>query len=146
MAGACLEGVRATRAARPTRRAEHDRRAFVMRLIGDDARRRAVGMRVPGALELGAIALRAVALEELAVLADIGLDEILGRLLEHRPPLLRVGRKQRGAAPTLQRRSDLPAKIGDVIEPIVEPIGAIRRMAVSGITRDEGAPDLIFLR
>src|SRR5262249_23838497 len=103
MAGARLEGVRAVRAAHAAGWAEHDRRALVVRLVGNDARRGAVGMLVPGALEFGAITLRAVALEELAVLADIGFDEIFRGLLEHRPPLLRVGMQQRGAAPALQR-------------------------------------------
>src|SRR4029453_3894639 len=55
MAGTRLEGVRAVRAAHSARRAEYDRRAFVVRLVGDDARRRVIGMLVPGALELGAV-------------------------------------------------------------------------------------------
>src|SRR5215470_13544294 len=102
MPGARLEGVRAVRAAQRTRRPEHDRRALVVRLVGDDARSGTIGMRVPGALERDAIALWAMALEELPILTNIGLDEILRCLLEHRPPLLRVRRKQRAAAPALQ--------------------------------------------
>ncbi len=146
VAGARLEGVRAVRAAHAARRTEHDRRAFVVRLVSCDARRRAIGMLVPGALELGAIALRAVALEEFLVLADIGLDEILRGLLEDRPPFLGVGVEQRRATPALEAGGDLPTQIGDVVEPVVEPIGAVGRMAVGGVARDKDAPDLILLR
>src|SRR5262245_63367040 len=145
MAGTRLEGMRAVGAAHPARRAGHDRRSFVVRLVGDDARRRVIGMLVPGALELGAVTHWTIALEEFAILADISLDEIIGRVLEHWLPLLGVGIQKRGAAPAVQRRRDLPAEIDDVIKPAVEPIGAVRRMAVGGIARDEGVSDLVLL-
>src|SRR6185295_3900849 len=145
MAGARLEGVRAVRAARAARRTEHDRRAFVVRLVGNDARRRVIGMLVPGALDLRAIALRAITLEEFAILANVGLDEIIRRFLEDRAPLLGVGVEQRRPTPSLERRGDLPAKIGDVIEPVVEPISAVGRMTMCRIARDESAANLISL-
>src|SRR5262245_3914445 len=145
MAGARLEGVRAVRAAHTARRTEDNRRALVMRLVGGDARRRVIGMFIPGALEFGAVALWAILLEEFAIIADMALDRVVRELLEHRPTLVRIAIQQRSATPAVQRRGDLPAEIGNIIEPIVEPIGAIGRMTVRRIARDEGAVDLILL-
>src|SRR5262245_56648553 len=110
MTGAGLQRMRAVRAAHAARRTKHDRRALIMRLVGSDARSRAIGMIVPGALKLAAIALRAVALEEFTIFADVRLDEIFRGLLEDRAPFLGIGVEQRRTAPAVQRRGDLPAK------------------------------------
>src|ERR1700736_6701377 len=145
MAGACFERVRATGAAHAARRAADARRSFVMRLVGQNIRRTGIGMFLPCSRKFYQIALRAVAAEEFAVAADAGLDEVFRSLLENRPPLLAVAREQRRAAPTVERRRKFPTEIDDIVEPIVEAIGAIRRMRMRGIAGDEDATRLVSL-
>src|SRR5215470_15950632 len=107
VAGARLEGMRAVRAGDAAGRTQDHRRALVMGLVGEDARRRGSGRFIPGALERGLIALRAVALQELAVDADAVLNEVLRRLQEHRAPLVGVGLQQGIAAPALEPGGEL---------------------------------------
>src|SRR5262249_38504694 len=91
------------------------------------------------------VALRAVALQELAVDADAVLDEVLRRFQEHRAPLFGVGLQQDIAAPALEPGGELPPQIGDIIKTVVEAVAAIGRMAVGGIAGEEDAAHLIFL-
>src|SRR4051794_23321656 len=102
MPAARLEHVLAMRGGFAARRADHHRRALVARLIDQRAGVHVGLLVLPGALELGLAALRAVALKELAVDADALGDEILGDLLEDRPALFAVGLEQRFAAPALK--------------------------------------------
>src|SRR5262245_2095304 len=83
--------------------------------------------------------------EKIPIGPDTPKDEILGSLLENRLPLLSIGLQQGIAAPAIDARGKLPAKIGNVVEPVVESIAAIGRVAVGGITRNEDAADLISL-
>src|SRR5690242_1346761 len=101
MAGAGYEAVRATGAARRARSTEHDRGAFVMRLVCQNIRRAVTDMVPPSALEFGAIALGSIATQEFAIAADAGLDEIFRGFLEDRAPLFAVSRQQRIAAPAI---------------------------------------------
>src|SRR5215468_5060157 len=128
MAGARFERVRALCAALAAGRPEHNRRAFVMRLVGQDVCRDRIGVVLPGAGELDLVALRAVTAQEFTVATDAGLDEILRRLLENWAPLLAIGGKQRIAAPAPQGRGEFPAEIGDIVETVIETIGAVGRM------------------
>src|SRR5438105_1800653 len=116
-----------------------------MRLVGQNIRRTGIGMFLPCSRKLDRIALRAVTAQEFAVATDAGFDEILRGLLENRPPLFAIACEQRLAAPTVERRRKLPTEIDDIVEPIVEAIGAIRRMRMRGIASDEDAPPLIRL-
>src|SRR3974390_1949293 len=111
MAGASVESMRAARAAHSARRAEHDRRAFVMRLVGQDIRRAEVDMVLPGALKFGSIPFRAIEAQEFPVAANAGFDEVFRGFLENRPPLFAVACEQRIAAPALQFRREFPAEI-----------------------------------
>src|SRR5262245_13079509 len=74
-----------------------------------------------------------------------GYDEILRRLLEDWAPLLAIGGEQRAAAPPLQAGRELPAEVGRILEPVVDAVAAVGRVAVSGIAGDEHAADLIAL-
>src|SRR5258708_6866079 len=145
MSGPRLEHVRAVRAANAARRTCHDRRALVVRLIGQDAFVETGFARRPRALEFLAVALGAVALEEFAVPADAPSDEMLAGLLENRAPLLAVGIEQRLAAPSLQHGRQFPSQVPHVLQAVVEAEPAIGRMAVRGIASDEGPPDPVGL-
>jgi hypothetical protein len=114
-------------------------------LVGQNAGCGRVGVVLPGPLEFVAVALGVVALEEFPVAADAGFDEVFRGLLENRPPLFAVGRKQRLAAPAVERRSKLPAEIDDVIEPVIEAVSAVRRMRMRGVAGDKDAAGLIGL-
>src|SRR5262249_57238111 len=102
-----------------------------------------VGVLFPGLLELGAIAVGAVAAEEFLVALDAGLDEIFRCLLEDRAALVGVGFEQRLAAPAVELRGKLPTEIDDVVEAVVEAVGAVGRMRMRGVAGDEHAADLI---
>ena len=117
-----------------------------MRLVGHDARCGGIGVLVPRPFELGAVALRAVAIHELAVAPDARLDEILRRLLENRAAFLGIGAQQRVAAPALQLGGELPAEIDHVVEAVVETVGAVRRMRMRGVAGNENAAGLVVLR
>src|SRR5579871_1030587 len=99
--------------------------------------------RLPGALEFRAVASRAIARKECGIVPDAGGDEVLGGLLENRPPLFAVGLQQRVASPALQPGRELPAEIGSVLQAVVEAECAVGRMAVRRIPGDEHAPDLV---
>src|SRR5271154_6028339 len=144
MAGGRLEGVAAVSAAGGTGRSEHDRRTLVMRLVSQHARRGGIGVLVPGPLEFGTIALRAIAIQKFLVVLDAGFDEILGGFLENGTPFLGIGCKQRVAAPALEFGGELPAEIDHVVEPIVEAISAVRRMRMGCVAGNENAADLVF--
>src|SRR5262249_50804110 len=101
------------------------------------------GMFLPGALDLGTIALRAVAVEEFPVRPDAPGNEILRRLEEDRAPFLGVGAQQVVASPAREPGGELPAEIGDIIEAAVEPVRSVRRMAVGGVAGDEDAAHLV---
>src|SRR5215471_14598873 len=145
MTGAGLERVRTAGAARPARRAEHDRRALVMRLVSQNIGRAEIDVFLPGLLKFGPIALRAIAAQKFPIAADAGFDEIFRGLLEDRPPLFAVSREQRIAAPAVELRRKLPAEIDDIVEPVVEAIGAVRRMGMRGVAGDEDAAGLVSL-
>src|SRR5579884_505725 len=146
MAAARPKGMAAVGAADAARRTEHDGRAFVMRLVGQNARRGAVGVFLPGPLEFGAVLLRAVAIEEVLILPDAGLDEVFGRLLEDGMALFGIGRKQRLAAPALEHGGKLPAEIDHVVEAVIEAVSAVGGMRMRGIAGDEDVADLILFR
>src|ERR1700761_1995661 len=119
MPSAGLERMRAAGARFRAGRTEHNRRSFVMRLVGRHTRARSAGVILPAALEFLAVLVRAIAREKSRISLDAGFDEILAGLLEDRAPLFGVAREQRIAAPTLERRSKFPAEIGNVVEAVV---------------------------
>src|SRR5215472_6484470 len=132
-----LESVAATNPARRARGSPHDRRAFIVRLV----RRRgylARGPAAPRELELAAVPLRTVALEERAVLGDT-LDDRFSRSREDRAAFGGVAVEQARATPAVQHGGQLPAEVDRVLEPGVEPVSAVRRMAVRRIAGDEHA-------
>src|SRR5258708_15128021 len=135
----------AMRTRNAARRPNDNGRALVIRLVGLRAIADVALARIPGALEVGAIALRIVAIEEFLVARDARRDEILPDLVEHGSAFFIVGREQSIAAPALQPRGELPAKIDGVFEPIIEPKAPIRRVAVRGITRKEDPAGAIGL-
>src|SRR5437016_1016287 len=133
MAGASLEHVLAAGAADPAGRAEDHRRALVVRLVIAHEWP-ALGLELlPGALERRRLPLGIMAIDELALPGDPRGDELIRELAKHRAAFLVVGVEQRLAAPALQPRRNLPAEIGHVLEPIVEPEAAIRRMRMGGV-------------
>src|SRR6202008_490735 len=136
---------RAVGAAHAARGAKSDRRSFVVWLRGQAPRRRGVGVFLPGAFELRAIALGAIAAEKFLVALDTRFDEILGGFLEDRASFFGVGLQQRVAAPAFDLCGDLPAEIDHVVEAVVEAVGTVRRMRVGGVAGDKNAADLIFL-
>src|SRR3954451_10865489 len=85
-------------------------RALVVRLIGLGAIADVALARFPGPLEIGAIAVRIVTIEELLVARDPRRDEFLCDFVEDRPAFFVIGVEQRIAAPALQPRGELPAK------------------------------------
>src|SRR5690348_5605281 len=138
-------GVNAARAVDAAARADDDGRAFVIGLIFME---RCAGARLalaPSGFESGAVALGAVALEELAIGLDAVGDEIAAGLLEDRAAFVAVGVEQRLAAPALKPRRQLPAEIGCILEAAIEAKAAIGRVAVRGIAGDEDAADTILL-
>src|SRR5215469_10694278 len=120
MTGARLECMRAVRAGGAAGWPEYDRRAFVVRLVGQHARCRGIGVLLPGLLECGEIALGAIADHEFLVAPDAGLDEVFGGLLEDRPPLQRIAVQQRIAAEAFESCRELPAEIDHVIEAVIK--------------------------
>src|SRR5262249_17893366 len=62
-----------------------------------------------------------------------------------RPPLFAVAREQRIAAPAVELRRKFPAQIDDIVEPVVEAIGAVRRMRMRRVAGDENAAGLVSL-
>src|SRR6187551_2355684 len=86
------------------------RRAFVIRLVGHQPIADAGLALGPGALKLLAIALGAVAIEELTIPFDATGDEILAGLLEDRMALFAIGLQQLVAAPAFELRRELPAE------------------------------------
>src|SRR6516162_3566203 len=143
--GAGLECMRAAGAARSARRAKYNRRALVMRLVGQNIGRAEIDVFLPGALKFGPIPFPAVAAQEFPITANAGFDKIFRGLLEDWPPLFAVAREQRIAAPALQLCRKFPAEIDDVVEPVVEAIGAVGRMGVRGVAGDEDAAGLVRL-
>src|SRR5262245_34183734 len=133
MACSCREAVRAVSGAHAVGRAEYHRRTLVVRLIAEHARGGGVLVLLPGLLEFLPIALRAVAVEEIPVGVDARGDEIFRRVMEDRTPLFGVRAQQRVAAPAVEPGGELPSEIGRVVEPAVEAVSAIGRMAVGGI-------------
>src|SRR5215472_15105034 len=132
-----LESVAATNPARRARGSPHDRRAFIVRLVrrgGYLAR----GPAAPRQLELTAVPLRAVALQERAVLGD-ALDDRFSRPGEDRAALIGVAVKQVRAAPAVEHGGQLPPEVDRVLEPGVEPVGAVGRVAVCRVAGDEHA-------
>src|SRR5438309_8159510 len=121
------------------------RRALVIRLVGLGTIADVALARIPGALEIGAIAVRIVAIEEFLVACDARRDEVLRDLVEDRPAFFVVRGKQRIAAPALQPRGELPAKIDGVFEAIIETKTPIGRVAVRGIARDKDSIGAIGL-
>ena len=57
---------------------------------------------------------------------------------EDRAALLGVAVKQPGAAPVVQHGGELPAQVDGILEPRIQPVRAIGRMAVRRIPGDEG--------
>ena len=96
------------------------------------------GPAAPRQLELAAVPLRAVAFEERAVLGD-ALGDRFSRPGEHRAALLRVAVEQVRAAPAVQDGGQLPAEVDRVLEPSVESMGAVGRVAVRRIAGEEHA-------
>src|SRR5215469_3327296 len=95
-----LERVAPTNPARRARGSPHDRRALIVRLV----RRRgylARGPAAPRQLKLAAVPLRAVALEERAVLGNT-LDDRFARSGEYRAAFLGVAVEQARPAPAVQ--------------------------------------------
>src|SRR5581483_11634226 len=146
MAGAGRKRMRAAGARSAVRRAEHDRRTFIVRLVGEDPRGCRPLMILPGVLEFGAVLVRAVAGEKRCVFLDPGLDKIPAGFQEDRLPLLAIALEQSIAAPALQHGGELPAEIGDVVETVVETVAAIGRMRMRGVAGNEHAADLIAFR
>src|SRR5690348_5217517 len=139
MPGARLERMIAVRAGAAARRAHHDGRALVVRLVAVHALAEVAFARGPGLLEFAAIARGIETREEVALLADARGDEILGNIAKHRLALRRIGIEQPLAAPAVQLRRQLPAEIDRVLEPVVEAEAAVRRMRMGGIAGDEDA-------
>src|SRR3954470_6741245 len=128
------------------RRPNDNGRTLVVRLISLRTIADVALTRLPGALEVGAIAVWIVAVEELLVARDARRDEILRDLVEDRPAFFIIRRQQCIAAPALQPRRELPAKIDGVLEAVIETKAPIGRMAVRGIPRDKDPAGLIILR
>src|SRR4051812_44917097 len=112
------------------RRPNDNGRTLVVRLISLRTVADVALARLPGALKVGAIALWIVAVEELLVACDARRDEILRDLMEDRSAFFIIRGQQCIAAPALQPRRKLPAKIDGVFEAVVETKAPIRRMAV----------------
>lgn len=112
-----------------------------MRLIG---RRRGISQcqAVPLALKLGAVTIRVVAHEESAVVRN-ALGDRLSGLDEDRAALCGVAVEQRRFAPFRQHGGELPPEVDCVLEAGVQAVGAVGRVAVRGIPRDEGASALV---
>src|SRR5262245_42712810 len=118
--GSGRERMRPDRAARASRWPPHDRRAFIVRRVGHRSRwRRGHGF-LPRALEFIAVALRAITIEEIPVGLNAREDEVLCRFPEDRSPLFRVGIQQRVTAPAVQAGGELPPKIDNIVEAVVE--------------------------
>src|SRR5437764_657324 len=135
----------AMRAGDAIRRSDDDGRAPVIRLIGFGTVTDVALARFPGALEIGAIALWIVAVEEFLVARDARRDEILRDFVEHRPALFVIRRQQCIPAPALQPCRKLPTEIDGVFETIVETKAPIGRVAVRSIARDKDSGSLIAL-
>src|SRR6185312_14883307 len=135
MSGARGESVRAERAARRARRSPYRRRTFVIRLeladLGPGQRRAPAPVR----LERGAVARGVERVEKFLVGADRLFDEVARRRGEDRAPLGVVGIKKGRSAPARERRGELPAEIGRILEPGIDAIAAIGRMAVRRVAR-----------
>src|SRR4029453_18297427 len=106
--------MRTDRAAQAPRRPPYDRRAFVVRCVGHRSRRRIGHGCFPSAFEFLAVALRAVAMEEIPVGLNARENEVLCGFPEDRLPLFRVSVQQCLAAPAVQARSKLPAEIDNI--------------------------------
>src|SRR4051812_38038736 len=115
MTSAGAERMRAVRARYAARRTVHDRRTFVVRLVGQLPRCGDPFILLPGALEFGPVAFRRVGLQKLAVRLNALGDELVRGFDEDRAPLLAVGVQQRVASPPLELGRELPAEIGDVV-------------------------------
>src|ERR1700730_2733794 len=102
------------------RRPNDNGRAFVVGLVGLRAIADVALACVPGALEVGAIAVRIVAIEEFFIARDARRDELLRDLVEDRSAFFIIGSEQCIAAPALQPRGELPAEIDGVFETIIE--------------------------
>src|SRR6202022_5175628 len=132
----CLEHMRAVGAGGAARRAEAPRCAFIVRLVSQDALAGAEFARLPSPLERIPVALRTVALQELAVRPDPPCNEILARLPKDRPALIAVGSQQCVASPPLQLRRQLPSQIGHIFKPVVQSECAIARRRGGSISDD----------
>jgi hypothetical protein len=130
-----LEGVLAADAGRRARGPADDGRAFVVRLVPGRGRLPA-GHAAPRPLEVAAVATRAVALEERAILRDALRDHFCGPG-DDRAPLPRVAVEQLRSAPASQYRGQLPSQVHRVLKPGVEAMRAVWRMAVRRIAGDE---------
>src|SRR5262245_53108625 len=84
-------------------------------------------------------------MEEIPIGLNARENEVFRRFPENRLPLFRVSVQQRPATPAVQTRGQLPAEIDNIVEPIVEAVAAIGRMAVRGISGDEDATDPVFV-
>src|SRR3954453_1014260 len=117
MPGARRERVRPGSARRAAPRACDDRRAFIVWRIGARTVADVALARLPGALEIGAVARRIVARQKGGVARDARRDEFIGDIAKDRATLGVVRQKQRVAAPALQPCGELPAEIDRVLEP-----------------------------
>src|SRR6266567_6005842 len=136
----------AMRAREAARRPNDNRRALVIRLVGLRTIADVALARLPGALEVGAIAVRIVVIEELLVARDARRDEILCDLVEDWSAFFIVRPKQCIATPALQPCGELPDEIDGVFEAAVETKSATGRVAVRGIARNKDPAGLITFR
>src|SRR6202047_2822873 len=146
VAGARPGHIFAAGAAHAAGRTEKDRRALIIRLIIDHDRAAAGLELLPCPPEGRGLAIRVVAVDDLALPLDPGGDELVADLLEDRPALLVIGAQQVLAAPPLDTGGKLPAEIGHILEAVVEPEPAIGRMRMRCVARDEDPARAIPLR
>src|SRR5689334_3951706 len=143
MPGARRERMRPIGARHAAGWSRDDRRAFIVRRVGAGTIADVALTRLPGALEIGAVAAGIVARQECGVARDPRRDELVGDVAEDRAALRIVGGEQCISAPALQPCGELPAEIDRILEPVVEPEAAVGRMAVRGVSGDEGAPGAV---
>src|SRR5262249_49193072 len=101
--------------------------------------------RLPRRFEFPHVALWTITPEKIGVAPDPRRDEIVRRLPKDRSPLHAVALQQSVCAPALQPRRQLPSQVDDVLQPVVEPEAAIRRMTVRCIACNEHATLLVLL-
>src|SRR5262249_21606557 len=133
----------AKRAATRPGRSPDDRRALIIWLEGIDLRARARFALRPCAFEAASVTSGIELFQEAAISGNRLFDEIARRGLEDGAALCIVGSKQLLAAPALQHGGKLPAEIACVLQPGVDAIPTVGRMAVGRIAGDEDAPDPI---